>query len=83
MTLFCFDFPACGISQGDYISLGWYEKDDLGIIVDYLRNRRKVSQIALWGRSMGAATCLLYAKLDDSISAMILDSAFSDLRLLI
>jgi len=37
ITLFCFDFPACGMSEGDYISLGWYEKDEIHIIIDYLR----------------------------------------------
>jgi hypothetical protein len=29
ITLFCFDFAGCGKSEGDYISLGWHERDDL------------------------------------------------------
>jgi len=28
----------CGLSDGDYISLGWYEKDDVDLVVNYLRN---------------------------------------------
>ena len=37
ITLFCFDFAGCGMSQGEYISLGWYEREDLGVIVEHLR----------------------------------------------
>lgn len=29
VTLFCFDFAGCGLSEGEYISLGWYEREDL------------------------------------------------------
>jgi alpha/beta superfamily hydrolase len=37
MSLFCFDFAGCGMSEGDFISLGWHERDDLEIVIDYLR----------------------------------------------
>ena len=33
ITLFCFDFPGCGLSEGEYISLGWFERDDVDVIV--------------------------------------------------
>ena len=29
ITVFSFDFSGCGQSEGEYISLGWHEKDDL------------------------------------------------------
>ena len=61
ITLFCFDFPGCGKSEGEYISLGHYEQDEINVLVDFLRSARKVSTVALWGRSMGAATSLLHA----------------------
>ena len=32
ITLFCFDFPGCGLSEGEFISLGWYERDDVACI---------------------------------------------------
>ena len=80
ITLFCFDFVGCGNSEGEYISLGWHERDDVNVIVNYLREHRKVSTIGLWGRSMGAATALLHANRDPSIAGMVLDSPFSDLR---
>lgn len=38
MTVFCFDFAGCGKSDGEYISLGWWERDDLNHIVNYLRS---------------------------------------------
>ena len=79
MTLFCFDFPGCGRSDGEYISLGWFERDEVHLIVDYIRSHRKASTVGLWGRSMGAVTSLLHANRDPSVGALILDSAFSDL----
>lgn len=83
MTLFCFDFAGCGKSEGNYISLGWFEKDDVEIIINFLRKERKVSTVALWGRSMGAATALLHASRDPSIAGLVLDSSFADLKQLI
>jgi len=83
MTLFCFDFAGCGKSEGEFISLGWHERDDVNVIVNYLREHRKVNTIGLWGRSMGAATALLHSNRDHSIAGMVLDSAFADLRQLV
>ncbi|KFK32200.1 hypothetical protein AALP_AA6G210300 [Arabis alpina] len=79
ITVFTLDFSGSGLSDGDYVSLGWHEKDDLKTVVTYLRNSNHVSRIGLWGRSMGAVTCLLYGAEDPSIAGMVLDSAFSNL----
>jgi alpha/beta superfamily hydrolase len=83
MTLFCFDFAGCGKSEGEFISLGWHERDDVNVIVNYLRKERKVNTVGLWGRSMGAATALLHSSRDHSIAGLVLDSAFSDLKTLV
>jgi len=82
ITLFCFDFAGCGKSEGEYISLGWYERDDVDTIIEHLRTSGSVSTIGLWGRSMGAVTSLMHADRDPSIGGIVLDSPFSDLRLL-
>lgn len=82
VTFFTFDFAGSGISEGEYVSLGAYEKDDLKVVVEYLRSLSTVSTIALWGRSMGATTALLHGERDPSIAGMVLDSAFSDLTVL-
>lgn len=79
ITVFTLDFSGSGLSDGDYVSLGWHEKDDLNIVVSYLRSQKQISCIGLWGRSMGAVTCLLYGAEDPSIAGMVLDSAFSNL----
>jgi alpha-beta hydrolase superfamily lysophospholipase len=83
ISLFCFDFAGCGNSEGEYISLGWYERDDLNIIVEYLRKERRVSTIGLWGRSMGSVTALLHGDRDPSIAGMVLDSPFSNMKILV
>ena len=48
-------------------------------MIEHLRNADNTSTIALWGRSMGAATALLHGERDPSIASMVLDSAFSSL----
>lgn len=78
INFFSFDFAGCGKSEGTYSSVGWFEQDDLECVVEYLRNTGKVNKIALWGRSMGAITSMFYSYRDPMISAIILDSAFSD-----
>ena len=83
ITVFAFDFSGCGKSQGEYISLGYYERDDVECIIEYLRKTNKVSTIGLWGRSMGAVTAIMYGDRDPSIAGMVLDSAFASLKELI
>lgn len=81
LTVFCLDLSGSGLSEGEYISLGWYERRDLKAAVDYLRGLPFTSGIGLWGRSMGAATCVLGAASDWSLGAMVMDSPFSSLPL--
>jgi alpha/beta superfamily hydrolase len=61
MTLFALDFGGAGLSNGEHISLGWWEREDLAAVIAHLRTLESVSTIALWGRSMGAVTALLHA----------------------
>jgi cephalosporin-C deacetylase-like acetyl esterase len=77
-----FDFSGSGLSEGEFVSLGYYEKDDLDCVVKHLRESGRVTRIGLWGRSMGAVTAILYAATDPSIACMILDSPFSNLKVL-
>ena len=74
-----FDFAGSGISEGDYVSLGAYEVDDLAAVVTNLRRRPYLKTLGLWGRSMGAVTAILYAQRDPSIAGMVLDSPFARL----
>ena len=79
ITVLALDFSGCGRSEGDYISLGHYEQDDVSAAVKYLRSEGRTSVISIWGRSMGAATTLLHAHRDPSIAGLVLDSPFSSL----
>jgi len=47
ITVFAFDFAGSGNSDGKYISLGYFEKDDLKVVIEYLRNTGRVSTIGL------------------------------------
>lgn len=81
MSLLLFDFPGCGKSQGEYVSLGWFESQDLGLVISEARKRFFLDVIILWGRSMGAVSSILHAERHQSeIKMMILDSPFSNLR---
>jgi len=80
ITLFCLDMSGSGHSDGEYVSLGFYERDDLAVAIEHLRQSGKVGCIGLWGRSMGAATALMHGDRDPSIAGMVLDSPFTCLR---
>jgi pimeloyl-ACP methyl ester carboxylesterase len=80
ITLFCFDMSGSGRSDGEFVSLGYFERDDLSVVIDHLRQTGTVGCIGLWGRSMGAATALMHGDRDPSIAGMVLDSPFTSLR---
>ena len=80
INLCTFDFEGSGYSEGEYISLGYHEKHQVKNIVDFVEKYPGVGEIGLWGRSMGAATTLIYSSMDERIKAMVVDSPFSDFR---
>lgn len=79
ITVFTLDFSGSGLSEGEHVTLGWNEREDLKAVVNHLRTDGNVSCIGLWGRSMGAVTSLMYGAEDPSIAGMVLDSPFSNL----
>jgi pimeloyl-ACP methyl ester carboxylesterase len=81
VTVFCFDFSGSGMSDGDYISLGWYEKEDLQTVLEHLDSEPSIASIGIYGRSMGAATAVFGASGDSRIAACVLDSTFSNISL--
>ena len=78
IDLFTFDFSGCGNSDGQWVTLGWKECDDLKAVLDYLQNRQKTSKVAFWGRSMGGATALRFDHTSSSlpVACMVVDSSF-------
>ena len=76
----CFDFAGCGLSEGEFISLGMYESKDALIVANHLRNYFKIRDIAIWGRSMGGVTTIRTAAKTNIFFAIVVDSAFMNLR---
>jgi pimeloyl-ACP methyl ester carboxylesterase len=78
-TLFTYDASGSGRSEGDYVTLGYYERQDLAAVCEYLWGSGQCLSIGLWGRSMGAVTAIMYASVDPSIACLVADSPFSSL----
>jgi pimeloyl-ACP methyl ester carboxylesterase len=83
VAVLCFDFAGCGNSEGDYISLGMHEKDDVARAIEFVRARFHVGRVAIWGRSMGAATAFFTLADDPTIACAVADSPFASLKTLI
>jgi len=71
-----YDSRAHGESDGDACTYGFYEKQDLGRVLD----RVTVNPIVVMGVSMGAAVALQAAAQDRRIAAVVAVSSFSDLQ---
>ena len=86
LTFFSLDLSGSGHSDGDRVSLGWYERLDVAAVIEHLRQDGSgVSKIALWGMGSGAVAALLYADYemtrgDRQVAAIIADSAFQSLQ---
>jgi len=79
ITVLALDFAGSGLSEGEYITLGVNEAEDLKACVEHLHSNGHVSLIGLWGRSMGSAASLIYASETPSVAGLVLDSSFSSL----
>jgi pimeloyl-ACP methyl ester carboxylesterase len=78
IAVFLFDFPGCGNSDGDYVSLGFFERADVQKLIDDLSNTFNLNRFILWGRSMGAATALLVHH--PKVIGLVVDSAYTSLK---
>lgn len=73
------DLRAHGLSEGDYIGMGWHDRLDLIKWIEYLVNKNKNSKIVLYGISMGAATVMMTTgeELPSNVKCAIEDSGYS------
>jgi uncharacterized protein len=80
-NILLFDFRAAGESEGDTITLGYYEKNDILGAINYLNLRKDIDthKIGAMGFSMGAAALVMAAKDTNSLKAIILDSCYPTL----
>lgn len=80
VTVFAFDFAGSGLSEGDYVTQGAGEQEDIATVTSYLQSMGSVSSVVLWGRCLGASVALMYcAREHHSISGLVVDSPYSDL----
>ncbi len=80
-TILIFDYRAHGESQGDYTTIGFYEKDDVCAAYNFLANHEQTKQLPTFGIgvSMGAVSLLGAVVQGAAFKAVILDSAFKQL----
>ncbi|MBQ5850292.1 MAG: alpha/beta hydrolase, partial [Lachnospiraceae bacterium] len=50
---------AHGDSQGDYIGMGWLDKDDIILWIDWIKQQDSQAKILIHGVSMGGATAMM------------------------
>lgn len=83
ISLVLMDFSGCGSSEGQYISLGFYEKIDAGLVIDWVKkNKPMITSLGIWGRSMGAATALMVGTARDDIDMVVADSSYKNIQIL-
>ena len=85
-NLLLVDSRAHGDSGGKSVTWGVYEKHDVDQWVDWLRHRYPAGTIGMHGISMGAATALLHAELNESnkrVAFYIADSSYADFEALL
>ncbi|MFP7733038.1 alpha/beta hydrolase [Priestia aryabhattai] len=76
-----YDHRRHGKSEGKTTSYGYYEKLDLQSIVHWVKEQfGSTISLGIHGESMGAATTLLYAGMEDGADFYIVDCPFSDLE---
>lgn len=78
LALFAFDFPGCGISEGEYIPLDGSGIQDVLAAYDYLGEQYHFTKFAVWGRSMGAAIALHSVSASNKFACCVSDSTFQN-----
>ncbi|NIO70004.1 MAG: alpha/beta fold hydrolase, partial [Anaerolineae bacterium] len=79
---FLFDFRAHGESEGEMLTYGYGETEDVLAAVDYLLSRPDIDpqRIGILGGSLGAATALRAAARSAHLKAVVAESAFTSLE---
>lgn len=74
-----FDFRAHGRSEGERVSMGYFERQDLLGAVDYLQGRG-IAQVGVLGFSLGGAVAITSAAQCQAIRAVVSDGGFARLE---
>lgn len=75
------DHRCHGESEGNYITYGYKEKEDLNLWIEYVRNELiEKGFVGVMGESMGAAIALETTAINNRIDFIISECAFSDFK---
>lgn len=73
------DLRSHGLSEGDYIGMGWDDRLDIISWINYILNEAPNAEIVLHGISMGAATVLMTSgeEIPSNVKAIIADCGYT------
>ena len=73
------DLRAHGLSEGDYIGMGWDDRLDIISWINYILNEDPNAEIILHGVSMGAATVLMTSgeEIPSNVKAIVADCGYT------
>jgi alpha-beta hydrolase superfamily lysophospholipase len=74
-----FDARAHGESEGEYVTYGYKEKEDISKIVDLVKASNPALKVGIWGNSLGGAVALQSLAVDKRIEFGISESTFTEL----
>lgn len=77
--VFLIDMRRHGNSEGDYCTFGFYEKNDVVLLIDKIKRDMPETEITLLGVSMGAAIAIQTAAIDKRVNRVIAVAPFYDL----
>lgn len=75
-----FDERAHGESGGEYCTYGYYEKQDIKEIVDYVKSKYTDVPLGIMGNSLGGAVAIQALETDTRIEFGIIESTFTNLH---
>ena len=73
------DLRGNGDSEGDYFGMGWLDRADMLLWIDYIIDLDASAEIVLYGASMGGATVMMTAgeDLPDNVKAIVEDCGYT------
>ncbi len=74
------DLRAHGQSQGRYCSFGFYEKQDITDLINFLQNQGFDQDFGIWGHSLGAAISLQALATDKRLKFGIIESTYANFK---
>ncbi len=74
------DQRAHGKSEGQYLSYGYREKEDVSLAIDWLENKNPGLPTGIYGNSMGGAIALQSLAHDGRLGFGLIESTFQDLQ---